>query len=331
LVIGACSLVIGELIVRLLRSIDNLPDDLRHGALSIGNFDGVHRGHARLIERLLVKARELRGPAIVFTFDPHPVRLLRPESAPPPLTWTDRKAELLAELGVSAVIAYPTDEALLALSPEQFFERIVRDKLAARSMVEGPNFFFGHQRAGNVDTLAALCRSADVALEIVPPMSIGDEIVSSSRVRAALQAGDVDLARQLLTRPYRIRGMVTHGAGRGAKIGFPTANLEAIDTLLPAQGVYAARAITPNGNWAAAVNIGPNPTFGEQALKVEAHLIGFQGTLYGQALEIEFLSRLRSIRPFESIEALKVQLQHDIAAAERIEASQPEEEEDTVG
>jgi len=317
--------------VRLFRSIDNLPDELRHGALSIGNFDGVHRGHARLIERLLAKARELRGPAIVFTFDPHPVRLLRPESAPPPLTWTDRKAELLAELGVSAVIAYPTDEALLALSPEQFFERIVRDKLAARSMVEGPNFFFGHNRAGNVDTLTMLCRAADVALDIVPPISIGDEIVSSSRVRAAIQAGDVDLARQLLTRPYRIRGMVTHGAGRGAKIGFPTANLEAIDTLLPAQGVYAARAITPCGNWPAAVNIGPNPTFGEQALKVEAHLIGFQGTLYGQALEMEFLSRLRSIRPFESIEALKAQLQHDIAAAERIEASEVEEEEDTVG
>jgi riboflavin kinase/FMN adenylyltransferase len=344
-------LVIRGLTVRLLRSLDHLPEDLKHGALSIGNFDGVHQGHARLIERLLVKARDLRGPGIVFTFDPHPVRLLRPESAPPPLTWTDRKAELLAELGVSAVIAYPTDEALLALSPEQFFDRIVREKLAARSMVEGPNFFFGHKRAGNVETLAALCRGANVSLEIVPPISIGDEIVSSSRVRTAVQAGDVDLARQLLTRPYRIRGMVTHGAGRGAKIGFPTANLEAIDTLLPAQGVYAARAITPSGNWPAAVNIGPNPTFGEQTLKVEAHLIGFparrnateggrnategvpyrEGTLYGQPLEMEFLSRLRSIRPFESIEALKTQLEHDVAAAERIEASEVEDEEDTVG
>jgi riboflavin kinase/FMN adenylyltransferase len=125
--------------------------------------------------------------------------------------------------------------------------------------------------------------------------------------------------------------MVTHGAGRGARIGVPTANLAAIDTLLPAQGVYASRAFTGAGNWPAAVNIGPNPTFGEQALKVEAHLIGFDGSLYGQPLEIEFLSRLRSIRPFESVEALKSQLQHDIAAALRIEATQPEDEEDTVG
>ncbi len=317
--------------MRLLRSIDNLPAELRGGALSIGNFDGVHRGHARLVERLLARARELRGPAIVFTFDPHPVRLLRPESAPPPLTWTDRKAQLLDELGVTAVIAYPTDEALLALSPEQFFQRIVQEKLAARGMVEGPNFFFGHNRAGNIDTLGGLCKAADISLEIVPPISVAGEIASSSRVRAAIQAGDVDLARQLLTRPYRIRGMVTHGAGRGAKLGIPTANLAAIDTLLPAQGVYAARALAPSGNWPAAVNIGPNPTFGEQTAKVEAHLMGFNGSLYGQPLEIEFLSRLRSIRPFESVEALKAQLQHDIAAAQRIEATQPDDEEDTVG
>jgi riboflavin kinase / FMN adenylyltransferase len=317
--------------LRLLRSLNNLPDDLRHGAMSIGNFDGVHRGHARLVERLLARARELGGPAIVFTFDPHPVRLLRPESAPPPLTWTDRKAQLLDELGVTAVLAYPTDEALLALSPEAFFCQIVQEKLAAGAMVEGPNFFFGHNRLGNIDTLARLCGSAGIALEIVQPVHVAGQIVSSSRVRAAVTAGDVDLARQLLTRPYRIRGMVTHGARRGARLGFPTANLEAIDTLLPAQGVYAARAFALAGNWPAAVNIGPNPTFGEQTLKVEAHLIGFDGSLYGQPLEIEFLSRLRSIKPFESIEALRAQLTRDIAAAKEFEAREPGDEEDTVG
>jgi len=198
-------------------------------------------------------------------------------------------------------------------------------------MVEGPNFFFGHDRKGNIDTLAQFCKAAAVSLEIVPPVQVAGQIVSSSRVRTAIGAGDVDLARQLLTRPYRVRGMVTHGAGRGAKLGFPTANLEAIDTLLPAQGVYAARAFTPSGNWPAALNIGPNPTFGEQALKVEAHLIGFTGSLYGQPLEVEFLSRLRSIRPFESIEALKAQLTRDIAAAKEMEAQEPDEDEDTVG
>jgi riboflavin kinase/FMN adenylyltransferase len=308
--------------MRLLRSLDNLPADIRRGAVTIGNFDGVHRGHARIVERLLVMANEVGGPAIVFTFDPHPVRLLRPDAAPPPLTWTDRKAQLLDELGVTAVIAYPTDEALLVLSPEEFFARIVRDQLGARAMVEGPNFYFGRGRAGNIDVLGQLCQQSGVSLEIVPPLVVGGQYVSSSRVREAVAAGDVDLASQLLTRPYRIRGMITHGAGRGAKIGFPTANVAAIDTLLPGQGVYAARAITQSCTWPAAVNIGPNPTFGEHALKVEVHLIDFTGSLYGQPLEVDFLARLRSIQPFPSVEALKVQLSHDVAAARRIAESE---------
>jgi riboflavin kinase/FMN adenylyltransferase len=304
--------------MRLLRTLDNLPVDLLRGAVTIGNFDGVHRGHARIVSRLLEKSRDVAGPAVVFTFDPHPVRLLRPQDAPPPLTWTDRKAQLLDELGVTAVIAYPTDEALLALSPQEFFDQIVCQRLEARAMIEGPNFFFGRGRAGNTGVLAGLCRAAGVSLDIVEPLVIADEYVSSSRVRAAVSAGDVDLARQLLTRPYRIRGMVTHGAGRGAKIGFPTANISAIDTLLPAEGVYAGRAITQASVWPAAVNIGANPTFGEQILKVEVHLIGFAGSLYGQPLEVDFLSRLRGTQTFPSVAALKEQLARDVAAAERI-------------
>ncbi|HEX5105610.1 MAG TPA: bifunctional riboflavin kinase/FAD synthetase [Pirellulaceae bacterium] len=314
--------------MQLLHSLDNLPADLRQGAVSIGNFDGVHRGHAKLVERLLAKAREVGGPAIVFTFDPHPVRLLRPDRVPPPLTWTDRKAQLLDELGVTAIIAYPTDLDLLQLPPEGFFDKIIRQQLAARAMVEGPNFYFGSGRTGNIDTLTKLCQQASISLEVVQPTLIGGQIVSSSRVREAIAAGDVDLARQLLTRPYRVRGMVTHGAGRGAKIGFPTANIEAIDTLLPAQGVYAGQALTPGGNWPAALNIGPNPTFGEHAQKVEVHLIDFAGSLYGQPLEVDFFARLRSIQPFESVAALKSQLARDIAAARQIAAAEPAEDED---
>jgi riboflavin kinase/FMN adenylyltransferase len=210
----------------------------------------------------------------------------------------------------------------LALSPQEFFNRIVRERLAAKAMVEGPNFYFGHNRAGNIDVLSQLCSAANVELEIVPPLKLGDDFVSSSRVREAVKAGDIDLARQLLTRPYRIRGMITHGAGRGGKIGFPTANVAAIDTLLPAQGVYAARAIAQAGTWPAAVNIGPNPTFSEDALKVEVHLIGFAGSLYGQPLEVDFLARLRSIKPFESVEALKEQLKRDVTAAQQIATEQ---------
>lgn len=281
--------------------------------MSIGNFDGVHLGHARIVERLLATSRQLNGPAIVFTFDPHPVRLLRPEAAPPPLTWTDRKAELLADLGVDAIVAYPTDEGLLALSPEDFFRRIMREQLQAQAMVEGPNFYFGKGRAGDIRRLGELCVASGMSLEVVEPLTAEGQLVSSSRVRQLIQSGDVDAARQLLTQPYRIRGLVTHGAGRGHKIGFATANIEAIDTLLPAPGVYAGRAITGATIWPAAINIGPNPTFGEHALKVEVHLIDYAGSLYGQPLEVDFLSRLREIQPFASVDALKAQLARDVA------------------
>ena len=225
--------------MKLLRTLDDVTDAVRHGAVTIGNFDGVHRGHARLLERLGDQARQVGGPAVVFTFDPHPIRLLRPEAAPPPLTWAERKAELLAELGVDVLLAYPTDEALLQLTPQEFFTRIVGQALQARAMVEGANFGFGCGRSGNIRTLAEFCAAAGVRLEVVEPVSDGAEAVSSSRVRQLLQAGDVAAARRMLTRPYRIRGLVTHGARRGATLGFPTANVEAVDTLVPGLGVYA--------------------------------------------------------------------------------------------
>ena len=216
---------------------------------------------ARIIERLIDKARTVGGPAVVFTFDPHPVRLLRPAAAPPPLTWTERKAELLDALGVDSMVAYPTDENLLRLTPDEFFQKIVRERLDARAMVEGPNFFFGHDRQGDIEKLRDLCGSSAVELEIVEPIVWEGEFISSSRVREAVRLGNVEQAQRMLTQPYRIRGMVTHGAKRGAKLGFPTANVDAIDTLIPAEGVYAGGARVDSTRWPAAINIGANPTF----------------------------------------------------------------------
>jgi riboflavin kinase/FMN adenylyltransferase len=307
--------------VKLLRNLEDLPSELRGGAVSIGNFDGVHWGHAQLATRLCELARQVDGPAIVFTFDPHPVRLLRPSQMPPPLTSTPRKAELLAELGVQAMIAYPTTPALLQLSADDFFHTIVCQQLGALALVEGPNFFFGHDRQGNIARLGELTSAAGLRLEVVPPVELAGQIVSSSRVRQALASGDVDAARAMLTRPYRLVGQVIHGAARGAQIGFPTANLGAVDTLLPAQGVYAGLAgAAALGRWPAAIHIGPNPTFGEAAVKIEVHLIGFTGTLYDTPLEVDFLSQVRSVRSFASVEELKQQLQSDVARAAQIAA-----------
>jgi riboflavin kinase / FMN adenylyltransferase len=304
--------------MHIIRSLDAFPAAARGGAVSIGNFDGVHRGHVAIVERLLERAEAVGGPAIVFTFDPHPVRLLRPEQSPPPLTWTERKAELLAAQGVDWIVAYPTDEALLELSAVDFFEQIVRGKLAAKALVEGPNFFFGHNREGTIDRLAELARDSGISLDVVQPVMVGNSIVSSSRVRELVRAGNVEQAKELLSAPYRIRGMVTHGAGRGAKIGFPTANLSAVDTLLPALGVYAGRAWVGNASFPAAINLGASPTFGDAMIRVEVHLIGPSEALYGQPLEVDFLARLRDIRPFESPAALVKQLRQDIEQVKRI-------------
>ncbi|HEX3727887.1 MAG TPA: riboflavin biosynthesis protein RibF [Pirellulales bacterium] len=306
--------------MKLLRQLSDLPDELRRGAVAIGNFDGVHRGHARIAERVIARARAVDGPALVFTFDPHPVRILRPAQAPPPLTWTDRKAELLSALGIDAVIAYPTDEALLQLEPREFFELVVRQKLDARAMVEGPNFFFGRGRSGTIDVLRQLTAEAAIPLEIVEPLVVDGQLVSSSEIRQLLTKGCIDEARALLTEPYRIRGLVVHGAGRGERLGFGTANLDAVDTLLPGAGVYAGRGWVAGNRWAAAIHIGPNPTFGEGALKVEVHLVGWNGgPLYGQVLEVDFLSRLRNIQRFAGVDELKAQLAQDVAGAQQID------------
>ena len=303
----------------IIRHLELLPPSVRGGAVAIGNFDGVHLGHRRIIEQLLKRAREVDGPAVVFTFDPHPVRLLRPHESPPPLTWSERKAQLLKELGVDWIVAYPTDAKLLALTAQEFFDQIVVGALDAKAMVEGPNFFFGRHREGDVRLLAELTAAAGMTLDVVEPVELDGELVSSSLCRRRIAAGDVAGAARLLTHPYRIRGMVTHGAGRGAQLGFPTANLEAIDTLLPASGVYAGRAGTGGEpGWPAAINIGPNPTFGEHALKVEVHLIDREESLYGEPLEVEFLAKLRDVMTFQSTEQLVAQLRADVAEVRRI-------------
>ena len=309
--------------MQILRDLTALPDAVRGGAVTIGNFDGVHRGHVKIMNRLLERAAEVKGPAVVFTFDPHPVRILRPDKCPPPLTWTERKAELLASHGVDWIVAYPTDESLLSLSASEFFEKVVCDSLNAKALVEGPNFYFGHNREGDISRLQKLVVQTELSLDVVKPVIANGKLVSSSQIRQLLTAGEVGLAGEMLSAPYRIRGMVMHGAGRGAQLGFPTANLAAIDTLLPAQGVYAGQGWVGNDTWPAAINLGSNPTFGDASVKVEVHLIGCEESLYGQPLEVDFFARLREIHPFDTAAALKAQLAKDVQKVRQIAATFP--------
>ncbi|MBN2216648.1 MAG: riboflavin biosynthesis protein RibF [Pirellulales bacterium] len=302
----------------LLRTLDDLPERFRRGAVSIGNFDGVHRGHARLADALRAEAGVVKGPAVVLTFDPHPASVLRPDRTPPSLSWPERKAELLGQLGVDAVVAYPTDRELLALDPETFFERIVLDRLAARAVVEGPNFFFGRDRLGNLDLLAELCRASGVLLKVARPAEIDGAMVSSSRARRLVAEGRIEQVNRMLTQPYRVRGMVVRGEGRGRRLGYPTANLDRIDTLVPGEGIYAGRAWADGRVWPAAVSIGPNVTFGENIPKVEAYLLGYEGTLYDRLVEVDFLARVRDIERFGSADALVAQMGRDVRIVQEI-------------
>ena len=297
---------------------EELPPECRNGALAIGNFDGVHRGHLALLEELKGQAKQVRGPAVVLTFDPHPLQLLRPEQFKPVLTTLDDRAGLLQAHGADHVIILRTTRELLQRSAAEFFGKVVLSQVGARALVEGGNFAFGRDREGTIEKLRDFCQHAGVGFTIVPSFRTEDGIpVSSSRVRTALETGDVREAARLLGRPYRLRGTVAEGSQRGHKLGFPTANLENIQTLAPLDGVYAVRVHRGKDRWAGAANIGPNPTFGEQARKVEVHVIGFQGNLYGDHLAIDFIARLRDTRTFDGIGELVEQLKLDVREAER--------------
>jgi riboflavin kinase/FMN adenylyltransferase len=302
-----------------LKFNDMLPPACRGGVVTIGNFDGVHRGHAALLAELRNRACLLKCPAVAMTFDPHPLLLLRPEQFQPVLTTIRDRAELLQACGADQVVILGTSLDMLRLSAQEFFNQVIRDRMAAKSVVEGVNFGFGRDRQGNVETLRRLCGQWKMDFVIVPAFSSPDGVpVSSSRVRSALLQGNIRQTCDLLARPYRLRGMVGTGKGRGKTLGFPTANLERVETLIPGDGVYAVRVFHGGEALPGAANIGPNPTFDELARKIEVHLIGFQGELVGQELALDFIDRLRDTRPFAGVEQLVQQLKKDIEAARQL-------------
>jgi riboflavin kinase/FMN adenylyltransferase len=297
----------------LLRRFER-PELYRGGYVSIGNFDGVHRGHQEIAQHLAARSRSEGVPAVVLTFDPHPLALLRPSHVPPSLTTLKQKAELLEQAGATCVIAYPTDKALLQLTPAEFVDSILVDQLAAKGVIEGPNFCFGKDRKGDIETLRELCRDRKILLEVAEPVGGERAMVSSSTIRSLVASGQIADAAKLLGHAYRIEGVVVAGARRGQQIGFPTANITGIETLLPADGVYAGLAAVGGREFAAAINIGPNPTFHENARKVEVYLLDFSGDLYGQTLAVDLDDRVRDVRKFGSREELVDQIRNDVAA-----------------
>ena len=292
--------------------------DCRSGLVTIGNFDGVHRGHQSMIRTLVKLSHERKIPAVVMTFDPHPISILRPQLAPSSLSTIQYRAELFEEYGVDCLIVIPTDRFVLNLTPEEFFEQIVCQELEAKGLVEGENFCFGRDRSGDISTLKTLCRNSGLTLEVVASVSVEDQLVSSSSIRSLIAEGELAAAIELLGHPYRLSGTVIRGAGRGRTLGFPTANLENVETLLPADGVYAGVTQVEEHSYPAAVSIGPNPTFGETERKIEVHLVDYEGELYGEQIDVDLFDRIRANVQCANADELKRQLAEDIATVRRL-------------
>jgi riboflavin kinase / FMN adenylyltransferase len=305
-----------------------VPSNWGRCVATIGVFDGVHRGHQRIVGRAMEIARERNLPVVVITFDPHPDEVIRPGSHPPMLTTTRRQAELLADLGADAMIVLPFSVDFSRLSPDEFVRVVLSERLHATAVVVGENFRFGHKAAGDVPLLAQLGEKYDFTAEGVPLLVADGVTISSSYIRERLAEGDVTAAAAALGRPHRVEGVVVRGHMRGRGLGFPTANLETPPyTATPTDGVYAGwlTSLALDGaaasRWPAAISVGTNPTFGLGERTVEAYALDRDDLdLYGTHAAIDFTARLRGTERFDSVEALVTQMHDDVAQARDLTA-----------
>ncbi|AUY51724.1 MULTISPECIES: bifunctional riboflavin kinase/FAD synthetase [Streptomycetaceae] len=306
------------------RGLEEIPGDWGRSVVTIGSFDGVHRGHQLIINRVVERARERGVRSVVVTFDPHPSEVVRPGSHPPLLAPQPRRAELIEALGVDAVLVLPFTAAFSQESPETFFQQVLVDALHACLVIEGPNFRFGHRAAGDVRLLTELGRAADCGVEVLDLQvrgAAGDgEPFSSTLTRRLVAAGDVTGAGEVLGRPHRVEGTVVRGAQRGRELGYPTANVETVPhSAIPADGVYAGWLTADGERMPAAISVGTNPTFDGTARTVEAYAIDRVGLdLYGLHVAVDFLAYLRGMEKFDSIEALLDRMADDVKRAREL-------------
>jgi riboflavin kinase/FMN adenylyltransferase len=314
-----------------VKVVEGAASGLGRIAVTVGSFDGVHAGHRAILDRLCALARAHGARTVVVTFDPHPREFFRPESAPPLLTTPEERERLLARAGVDILVRLRFGAELADTPAEEFVTNVLLSMGEVVGIVAGYDFHFGRDRRGDPRVLAALAAERGIAFEEVAPGAVAGTVVKSTRIREAVAEGDLDLAQQLLGRPYSVGGTVVHGAGRGRGLGFSTANLELANPrkLLPPDGVYAVRVTIEASNEESAErfegvgNLGLRPTFGGGERLLEAHLFDTQRDLYGAQITVDFIARLRPEQKFESPESLIAQIQRDITTARRILSRTP--------
>jgi len=309
-----------------IRTFDDVPETVRGCVLTMGNFDGVHLGHRRIIATAAAIAGSTQTQVVAMTFEPPPDRLVHPDDVPQRISPPDQKCQLLLAAGADMVVIMPTDEALLAMAPKEFVHQLVMRRFAPSCVVEGENFFFGLSRSGNVGTLRSIGDREGFAVQVVDPMRLdlpeGPKRISSTLVRRLIDQGRVEEAQQCLGRPYALYGQVISGQGRGRLLEFPTANIDPGEQIVPADGVYAGWATVGSTSRPAAVSIGRKPTLGPGGRTVEAFVLdvesGERTEFYGQAMTVTFLRRLRDQQKFEDADALRGQIAKDVERVRQI-------------
>lgn len=281
--------------------------------VTVGTFDGVHLGHREVLDEIVRRASSMGRRSVLVTFHPHPLRIIRPEAAPPLLTTLAEKKLLLAESGLDYAVFLPFTRELQQYSARTFVEKILLGRLGMEELVLGYDHGFGRGREGDVETLRVLGAELGFAVDVVGPVGDGGDAVSSTRIRQALQAGEVIEAAAGLGRPYSLEGIVVQGSRRGRDLGFPTANLDLRDPekLLPREGIYAVHGWVDGRRVPGLLHLGPRPTFPGDAATVEVHLLDWSGDLYGQRLRVDLCARIRDVLPFESAEALIAEMRRD--------------------
>ena len=296
-----------------------IPDDLKGSIVALGNFDGFHLGHQAVVGRAVQRAFHERRPAIVATFEPHPVRYFKPDVPPFRLTTLDQRERLFSHAGADAMLVFEFNEKLRETSAEEFVTRLLSGKLGAAGVVTGDDFSFGKGRTGNVEVLNTLGSYSGIITETVAPVLVGGERVSSGRIRECLVAGDIGHATHLLSRDYAIEGIVQRGDQRGRELGYPTANLQLADYQRPKYGIYAVRVTLEDGReFPGVASLGVRPTFDPPQELLEAHLFDFDGDLYGQKIEVALHAYIREEKRFDGIEPLIAHMQEDEGKARHL-------------
>ena len=299
---------------RIVRDGAHLPPEVQGAAVTVGTFDGVHRGHLDVIARLVAAATSEGLHSVAITFEPHPLDVVNPAAAPPLLTVGEEKLDALAQTGLDHIVVLEFTHELASLSATEFVDQVLRDDFRMKHLLIGHDHGFGRERAGNAAVLQSLGASRGFTVDVVDPVAADDgRWISSTAIRRAVAGGDLPRAAELLGRPYSISGVVVPGAARGRALGFPTLNLSQPSPrkLLPPDGVYAVRVATPQGTYGGMMNLGPRPTFGEHERSIEAYLFDVSGDFYGQTVRLDVLKRLRDTRAFASPAELVEQIKLD--------------------